>query len=300
MDRARFVAMLRLALLTRELRKGMTEDELAQSRRAVASHQAGYERANGPTPTPERSVALQGLLDLVRRHGKKQETPAGVVAKPIARPQALWHNDEFRPNRCLACIAGGRDECPHYPPPLVKMAIANNKVGDDLGEEPTQGVDAEKQREIERQVGTVPRVFNYSHLLTNQHHALGYQLHIVQRGDSLHAKVFHNNPSRKPSYVGGVTGAIFAGQLGIHRADMDLDHRRKGLGPAALEALMTHAHHHHNVRTVSGAEHSTSAHRMHQKVAQKHKLGYRGREKGSAPGHGFYDDKYGAYRYNIK
>lgn len=205
-------------------------------------------------------------------------------------------NDLTEACRLLLALRGAR---------LAKMAIADNKPGEEVVVVP-RSTDRHGNTIVGHGASTVgiPRVFGYDHLLKPEARAAGYRLFVHQTGDALHAKVLAGPQISAGSgqYVGGVTGHKFGNQLGIERADVSTNHRDNGmkLGTSAMEALMTHAYHHLDCRQVYGGTHSSSAHAVHQKLAQKHKLSYRGRANYPEKGSGFYDDKYKPYRYKLK
>jgi GNAT superfamily N-acetyltransferase len=105
----------------------------------------------------------------------------------------------------------------------------------------------------------------------------------------------HTNSGNLPS--GGV-GPF----LGIEFARLANDHRRKGLGLAMYEALMTHAYHKHGARTVVGEDHSTAAHGVHEALARKHGMKYSAETNVDPRFHdeADFDDARGHYNYAMK
>ena len=99
------------------------------------------------------------------------------------------------------------------------------------------------------------------------------------------------------------------GELRITDAFIDPEHRSKGLGMALYEALLAHANK-LGLKRILGGQHSTMAHRVHAKLAEKHGLSYEG-----APAIGDtyrtvgewerakpepYDGRFNSYNYTIK
>lgn len=91
----------------------------------------------------------------------------------------------------------------------------------------------------------------------------------------------------------------------IHqRAEMDLSylnekHLGKGLGLIMYEALFAHLYHQCNVSVISGGRHSTSAARIHKKLAKKHGLAYPYCNEATFGGHP-YDGRFESYIYTLR
>lgn len=171
--------------------------------------------------------------------------------------------------------------------PLAKMAIADIPAG-------------QMQRN-----GT----YDYSHVLPEAHRKAGYQLMVTPRtpGDTnfLHTQLMHNG--KQAGYLSGRYDSEGEGPLQIDNSLIDQEHRGKGLGVPMYEALYAHAKHSLGLTHVGGHEHSTSAGRVHQALAQKHGLQYKpaiDKNKISAPGEEKdeqpFDGRYFGYQYALK
>lgn len=120
--------------------------------------------------------------------------------------------------------------------------------------------------------------YDYTHLLTPEHRAEGYRMHLVQTGArELTSEIWQNgnfvgdlsSVAFAPRYIGG------AGEMHMQCSHIpDKVHHNKGLGKALYEAQYTHAYHNLGVRTVHGDRHSSMAQRVHESLARKHGLDY--------------------------
>ena len=119
----------------------------------------------------------------------------------------------------------------------------------------------------------------------------------LNSGDS--QLVVHAIPKNSRFPVGFLTGTLLPDHLHIGTAELEDHWHGHGLGSAMYEALFAHAHH-QGVKKVAGGTHSTSAHKVHQKLAQKHGLGYEAKQVRPTTDEGRNDDAYGPYKYTLK
>lgn len=167
--------------------------------------------------------------------------------------------------------------------------------------------------------------WDYSHMLTPQHRAAGYSLHLEHDNENYAAPAVLAYLNHKDETVG--TAVSFIGEhrrslvdpRQTHRSfeidDVDLEdaHQGKGLGPSTYKALMVHSKNLFGCTHVTGGEHSTMAHRVHQKLAAEEGLPYCARpniggkrspypnqEAWSTSKNEPYDRKYGPYEYPLK
>jgi hypothetical protein len=87
------------------------------------------------------------------------------------------------------------------------------------------------------------------------------------------------------------------------------EHKNKGLGQSMYEAMFAHGYH-TGAHTIQGDIHSTSASKVHEKLANKHGLEYHATpaigskypsaEKWSQTPSSDYDQKFGPYKYTLK
>jgi GNAT superfamily N-acetyltransferase len=143
--------------------------------------------------------------------------------------------------------------------------------------------------------------YSYSHVLRPDHVMAGYSLNVHPNtfddgSHELTAELLHHGNS-----VGALGGVLHNGTLKLDAASIDGPHRGKGLGLAMYEAMYGHAAHGLGATHAQGDDHSTSAHAVHQKLAQKHGLGYSAGpiQNGKVPGTDF-DGKFGPYQYALK
>jgi ADP-ribose pyrophosphatase YjhB (NUDIX family)/GNAT superfamily N-acetyltransferase len=141
---------------------------------------------------------------------------------------------------------------------------------------------------------------DYSHLLSPEHRQAGYSLrvHVPAWGmGDVDAGIVKDG-----KMVGRVSGEIGDDKkLRIGTATVQPEHRGKGLGSLGYEALFAHAYH-GGVRRVSGDNHSTMAHAVHQKLAAKHGLAYEAKDRLGQQGveGPDWDERYGSYNYELK
>lgn len=92
--------------------------------------------------------------------------------------------------------------------------------------------------------------------------------------------------------------------LSVDYAEVSKPYLGRGVGQALYEAMYAHGLHHHNVKRVVGGEHSSMAHKAHERLAAKHGLHYStlpnntrlARETRPGP----FDEKFSDYMYDLK
>ncbi len=191
------------------------------------------------------------------------------------------------------------DKSPH---PFLKEDL--NKAIEDL----PPGQAREPDWKGQPQGGT-----SYTHLLPDNLRKEGYQIIVddgvsEDEGPEIVARVLDPQGFN----VGRVEATrMFMGtpQLRIRAGAMQRHVRSKGLGLSAYEAVLKHAKDKHGVTHVRGGSHSTMAHGLHTKLAEKHGLKYHADKNISGYGTpyewrnaptGSFDGKYGPYKYTIK
>ena len=136
-------------------------------------------------------------------------------------------------------------------------------------------------------------VHDYSHVLKPEHRQAGYRLRVYHAprvshpdlkgrfpGHRLEAKLFHGD-----QYAGGIQALVGhedpvdPGVIDIGHSRLRDEHRGKGLGLALYEALLAHGKNKLGASHVSGDAHSTLASRVHQKLSERHGMGYEPEEK---------------------
>jgi 8-oxo-dGTP pyrophosphatase MutT (NUDIX family) len=114
--------------------------------------------------------------------------------------------------------------------------------------------------------------YDYSHLLTPAQRKQGYSMTVDHhpRLGGIHVQI----KDKWGGEAGQLTGRASPHAAEIDLSDLEQPHRGKGLGLAMYEAALTHAFHRVGSRGVVGDKHSSSASAVHQKLSQKHGLGY--------------------------
>lgn len=166
---------------------------------------------------------------------------------------------------------------------LKKMAIAAVKLG-----KPVENSRPDVQ------------TYDYSHRIPKG--LRGYQLRVshqqVPGGGAWVWSSLHHGGQK----VGQVRMGVWGDEASVEDSELGSDHRNQGLGTALYEAAMAHAYHSLGVRVITGDTHSSSAHRVHEKLARRHGLDYRA-HKNRGPvdeDEGYRDSAYGPYEYALK
>lgn len=159
--------------------------------------------------------------------------------------------------------------------------------------------------------------YDYSHVLPSTMTSQGYRLNVYHDPSDPSEERFvtsiltHPNAETTsanfPHSVGSVSGHLQPnGEFKVGTAHINEMHRG-GKGLPMYEALLAHASKKLGAHTVVGGEHSTMAHKVHQKLALKHGMDYNHetvvqppRPEGMPPATGPYDGQYGDYKYAIK
>lgn len=189
---------------------------------------------------------------------------------------------------------------------LLSKALDDIKVGPE-----TIDYDQKKQKKIPNVLKGARHVYDYGHLLSSEQKQKGYKLYIRDHGHELVGKLYHKN-----NLIGTAEGSIShvsPEKMHIHITNIEEKHRNKGLGMPLYESMLAHAKHVNKVTHVVGGDHSTAAHRIHQKVSEKHGLSYtslpsylgesyrfKDQAEWEAAANGPFDDKWGKYEYMLK
>jgi GNAT superfamily N-acetyltransferase len=155
-------------------------------------------------------------------------------------------------------------------------------------------------------------VTDYTHLLPQNLRDDGYQVKIADYIEDgvpvLNAGITYQDTPEHRWHAGHMISSYNGPILRLLVSDVDEQHRRKGLGVALMEATYAHAKT-KGIQRVRGGKHSSLAHALHSKVAEKHGLSYEGNQNiddyvshkswREAPDKSF-DDKYQPYSYTLK
>lgn len=176
--------------------------------------------------------------------------------------------------------------------PLEKMALADIK-GKPLGSrpDPTPGYEGELHEH------------DYTHLLPTEYQQQGYKLTTGHRETKIHGpgnyfvETILTDPNGSHGQLSSFASASKFANIGS--AYLSEKHRGKGLGQAMYEAHLSHLKNVVGMEAVAGSTHSTSAHHVHSKLAQKHGLEYEATKRhNKEPGP--YDEAYSSYSYDLK
>lgn len=141
------------------------------------------------------------------------------------------------------------------------------------------------------------QTWDYSCVLPAELKGYTIRVEVGPSGNYVLASVWYPGHGRAGQASGVRSGTDFI----IGESFLSTKHRGRGLGVTLYEALFSHAFNHMGVRRIVGALHSTSAHRVHEKLAAKHGLKYSAApnvEK-TAAASGEYDEKWGPYGYPL-
>lgn len=178
------------------------------------------------------------------------------------------HN-EFKEQRKVSKVEYEPHDCDlHKNDTLGKMALADIRLGQKV-EPPDK----------------MFHKYDYSHVLSPEHQAAGYKMHVyvgehpvhkdmkVVRASLSHPQAPQSSKMRHPGEVGQITGVVSNGKLEVGESHV-LEPHRGGKGMPLYEALMAHAKNGLAAHTVGGGIHSTMAMKARMKVAQKHGMAY--------------------------
>ena len=142
--------------------------------------------------------------------------------------------------------------------------------------------------------------FDYSHLLPSNLNKKGYKLHVwhepevPELGGHVFSVLHHGR-----NEVGQITSHFSGDAILPGMSEIDHEYRGQGLGLSMYEALMAHSKNYLNADVIQGGKHSSAAHAVHQKLAEKHGMQYDASRIHHAPSKDF-DNAYGSYKYNLK
>jgi 8-oxo-dGTP pyrophosphatase MutT (NUDIX family)/GNAT superfamily N-acetyltransferase len=225
-------------------------------------------------------VATSHFMRLQKQHGSPERAAYawrwGTGACQGASDEQVANEPYVMRYRDLAANAG-----------LKKMAIKDLKPG--------------------KQTDPDSNEFDYSHMIKSPLLRRTYKLVVHhwpgdEYGDVAKASLVHRQTGNVAGFVEGsnefvgTTRAINPSYAVIR----DESIQGKGLGKALYSALFAHAHHVLGYKQVVGGEHSTSAHRVHEKLAEKHGWDYKPEFKPrQAPQERPFDGEYGPYQYKL-
>lgn len=275
--------------------------ELSQFGRDLVSSPTQYFEAK-----PQRAVGLHEFRAAAVPHDASPETLATLARHGVTDVERYQRNDPESRRRAVEAVARRNH-----------LLLSEHAVGlEELA----------KAEPLDKAIRDIPQGklvdgyswrHDYSHVLSPQHRAAGHRLEVheqEQPGGStrLWAKVTTPRTKAhefkgvgeeidKRPVVGVVSGVFWPHnktfQVGASRVDDDFT--GKGLGRAAYEALLAHAHHAHGAETVIGDVHSTSAHGVHESIARRHGTGYVGVKRPEITHQGDWDNAYDAYEYPL-
>jgi uridine kinase len=156
-------------------------------------------------------------------------------------------------------------------------------------------------------------VWDYSHLLSPEQREQGYLLKVFQNPTTNGTFSALVHPTGDPNALAGALGGLPVVGLATGHIDDWVDPKTMIIGNASVnkehqggkgvpmyEALLSHAKNKMGLERVRGDIHSTMAHKVHQKLAEKHGLEYTAKPVENSNATGPYDFKFGHYDYALK
>jgi hypothetical protein len=160
-------------------------------------------------------------------------------------------------------------------------------------------------------------LYHYTHLLPENLRTAGYEVKASEGLNevgtpSLNIYVQSPNPSGNGSRLVGFLNTVYHPKdsyMRVTSARVNEQHRSKGLGISMYEAALSHAKR-LGLKTLHGGTHSTMAHNLHKKLAEKHGLKYEAEPSIGGPYSDFsawnrapsgsHDEKYGSYEVDLQ
>ncbi len=234
-------------------------------------------------------LATSHFMRLQKQHGSVERAAYawrwGTGACQGASDEQVANEPYVMRYRSLAANAG-----------LKKMAIKDIKPGTPIDE----------------------TTYDYSHLIKSPALRRNYAMHVThdpsagQKPTDPHAReprsiarvtIKHRQSGQLVGYVDGSWDRTESGHKAIlptYSVLRDKALRGKGLGKAMYEALYAHANNHLGIKHAVGEEHSTSASRVHQALAEKHGWDYQPQwgAKDQVVSRDF-DGAFGPYEYKL-
>ena len=139
----------------------------------------------------------------------------------------------------------------------------------------------------------IGQAWDYSHVLTPQHRAAGYQLHLREHANGDYMMVSLNHGGQEIGSVSAFRNPD--GSMEPHTDPLPTKHRNQGLGRAMYEAIYAHANKRRGVTAIAGGVHTKDAERVRRSLARRHGLDYR--PVVEKPGTQYPN---GPYRYDIR
>ena len=207
--------------------------------------------------------------DTVRKTEKKDIIPGGLADKKT--------NADFDPDDLAAGI---KVEMEHTSDPKIAAEIARDHLTEDKNYyKKLKTIEKAIEDDINKALDDVrpgkmiaPYKYDYSHILTPQQRRSGYKVIVHHSPDDfINAEVHHKGKS-----VGhGSTKINMFNSQKLKIDDMAISpyHRGKGLGTSMYEAILAHGKR-NGIKEVHGDDHSSMAHAVHNKLADKHGLTY--------------------------
>jgi len=202
----------------------------------------------------EHSFAARGVHEkLAKKYGFKisggdkiDDDSAGAYHYPLARNDEAWEVDD------------GIDES-NMPP-----------VHFSGGEELSKAIGEIKPS------GSENRQDDYTHILPPEFRN-NYRLKVQTKlNPALRERVmsvsFDHKDSKSQKPLGKMTGYIVGkhGHAVEPHSELDKTYHGKGIGVAMYESLFAHAKNRHSISRVEGPQHTTAAHKVHERLAAKH------------------------------
>jgi GNAT superfamily N-acetyltransferase len=257
---------------------------------AHAKHKAGINTVMGGAHS---TMAHNVHVKLAQKHGLKYAAQPNVanVNQPEGPYDDKWGEYSFKLseqdlNKAIADIKPGI-KIPHQ--------------GSTLTQQPSEPGENPKNA-----------VYDYSHVLSPEHRAQGYKMYVGHEeppewmgGGGKHPVVHLMHPSMSNGDgvpVGMIIAHSNGNKIGTYLTDLASEHHGKGLGQSMYEALYAHSKHVLGATHVVGDLHSTMASKVHQKLSDKHGLGYKAIPNPKPPkmNIGAFDNRFQPYSYELK
>lgn len=233
-------------------------------------------------------VATSHFMRLQKQHGSPERAAYawrwGTGACQGASDEQVANEPYVMRYRDLAASAG-----------LKKMAIKDLRAGKEMHPEVQDDFLGSKQ-------------YDYSHMIKSPLLRKQYQLVLHQyptaddKGVIARVNLIHRPTGALKGYLEGSKDFVETNRAinPSYATIRDPELTGKKFGQAMYGALFAHAHHVMGYRHVTGDTHSTSAHRVHEKLAEKHGWDYKPEFKPrQAPQERPFDGEYGPYQYKL-
>jgi hypothetical protein len=160
-------------------------------------------------------------------------------------------------------------------------------------------------------------LYHYTHLLPESLRNEGYEIKGMEGINEvgvpqLHITVMSPHPSGNGSRLVGFLNTVYHSKdkyMVVTSSRVNEQHRSKGLGICMYEAALSRAKQ-LELKTLHGGVHSTMAHNLHKRLAEKHGLNYEAKPSIGGPYNDFsawanapsgsHDEKYGSYEVDLQ